>query len=46
MSCGQTEMNTDETMTGTALATEPHGQHGMEEEDLTFKIRGRAPAPV
>jgi GxxExxY protein len=33
-------MNTDETKTENELATEPHGKHGMEEEDLTFKIRG------
>jgi hypothetical protein len=33
-------MNTDETKTENALATEPHGKHGIEEEELTFKIRG------
>jgi len=33
-------MNTDKTKTENALATETHGKHGMEEEELTFKIRG------
>jgi GxxExxY protein len=33
-------MNTDKTESENVLATETHGKHGMEEEELTFKIRG------